>query len=100
MRNDALALAGFRVMSPRSPEGAPFLAQQQHVDAVVIGNSIEAHKRRTIIEAIRRLCPECLIVFVYADGENGGEPLADVEVEVTDGLQQLIEELQHRLPRI
>ncbi len=64
-RNESLALSGFRVISPRVPEEAPLLAIQQNVDAVVIGHSVEAPKRRIIIEAIRRACPDCLIVFAY-----------------------------------
>jgi hypothetical protein len=98
-RNNALALYGFRVVSPRQPEETPFLALQQKVDAVVIGHSVEPESRAIIIEAVRRLCPGCVIVFVYAKPETTGEPLADVSLNVTNGPEPLIHDLQERLPR-
>jgi hypothetical protein len=99
-RNDILALSGFRVVSPRTPEEAPFLAVQQNVDAVVIGHSVEGARRTAIVEAIRRLCPECMIVFVYRRPNDADEPLADVSVDVTDGPELLVNELRTRLPLV
>lgn len=97
-RNDTLALAGFRVVSPRTPEQAPYLAFEQSVDAVIIGHSVEADMRKTIIEIVRRLRPECVIAFVFV-GSTQEEPLADFSLDVTRGNQALIHELQKRLPR-
>jgi hypothetical protein len=98
-RNDSLALAGFRVISPRTPEEAPFLALQQDVDAVVIGHSVEPSNRATLIEAIRKLCPACIVLFVYASPDTEGEPLADVSLDVNGGTEPLIRALRQRLPR-
>jgi hypothetical protein len=98
-RNQVLALAGFSVVSPKHPEQAPLLASQQNVDAVVIGHSIEASQRRTIIAEVRRRCPHCLIGFVYAAPDTAGEPLADFSLDVSDGPEPLVLELQERLPR-
>jgi hypothetical protein len=98
-RNDTLALAGFRVVSPRTPEEAPYLALEKKVDAVLIGHSIEQNDRRILIEALRRTAPDSLIFFVYAAPERSGEPLADVSLDVTSGTGPLIKELQKRLPR-
>jgi hypothetical protein len=97
-RNDTLALAGFRVISPRVPEQAPYLAFEQRVDALIIGHSVEPHMRETIVEMLRRLCPHCLIVFAYV-GERQSEPLADVSLDVTNGNEPVINFLQDRLPR-
>jgi hypothetical protein len=98
-RNGTLALAGFRVFSPRTPEEAPCLALEKNVDAVVIGHSVEPPDRAIIIEAIRRVCPECIIVFAYASPDTAGEPLANVSIDVTHGAEPLIDELQNRLPQ-
>jgi hypothetical protein len=96
-RNDTLAMAGFRVISPRIPEQAPILAVQQDVDAIIVGHSVE--DRGPLIEVLRRVCPGCLIVFVYTAPMKTGEPLADISVDVTHGNNPLIAALQERLPR-
>ena len=96
-RNDALAIAGFRVISPRAPEEAPYLATQQHVDAVVIGHSVEPPARAVLIEAMRRVCPECPIILVFAYPHTTGEPLADISLDVTHGTGPLIEVLMDSL---
>lgn len=98
-RNDTLALAGFRVISPRSPEQAPFLAFEQQVDAVVFGHSVEPEIRRTAIGMLRRLCPSCVIAFVYT-GKEQREPLADCSLDVSRGNEPLIAMLQSRLPKL
>jgi hypothetical protein len=97
-RNNTLALAGFCVVSPRTPEQAPFLAFEQRVDAVIIGHSVEQEMRETIIEMVRKLCPHCVIAFVYI-GAQQREPLADVSLDVSAGNESIIRVLQQRLPR-
>ena len=97
-RNDTLALAGFRVVSPRSPEEAPFLALQQKVDAVIVGHSIEPEVRGPVIEAVRDVCPHCLVLFVYT-GPTQIEPLADASIDVSRGNEPLVFLLRERLPR-
>lgn len=95
-RNDTLALAGFRVVSPRTPEQAPYLAFEKDVDAVIIGHSVEPEMRRTLIEMLTRLCPKCTIVFVYV-GEKQEEPLADLSINVTTGNEPLVTALEQHL---
>lgn len=51
-----------------------------------------------IISEVRRICPHCLIAFVYA-GEPQEEPLADVSLDVTRGNDPLVHWLEDRLPR-
>jgi len=98
-RNSILALAGFSVISPKRPEEAPLLASQETVDAVVIGHSVDSATRKMLIKELRRLCPGCLICFVYAAPESEGEPLADVSLDVTKGPEPLIVFLEDRLPK-
>jgi len=95
-RNDALAIAGFSVVSPRTPGEAPFILAQQHIDAVIIGHSVEEEDRIQLIKSIRRLHPKIPIFFVYTAPQTVGEPLADVSVDVTQGPQALIAAMQER----
>ena len=98
-RNSVLAMAGFSVISPKTPEQAPALAAQEHVDAVIIGHSIDAELRRSLISELRRVCPGCVICFVYQAPDTQGEPLADISLDVTKGPDPLIVALQEKLPR-
>ncbi len=98
-RNDTLALAGFRVISPRTPDQAPFLAFEQKVDAVIIGHSVDPQTRSILIQSIRQLCPKCVIAFVYVAPEEQTEPLADLSLDVTHGNEPLVRALEERLPR-
>jgi len=98
-RNDLLSLAGFSVVSPRHPEQAAILASRERVDALVIGHSIEPHLRKSVIEELRVICPGCLVCFVYTAPDTGGEALADVSLDVTEGTEPLIRYLQEQLPR-
>ena len=92
-------MAGFSVISPRYPEQAPLLAAQEQVDAVIIGHSVDPFVRKSIIHDLRRLCPECMICFVYTAPDTKGEGLADVSLDVTNGPEALVRLLQERLPR-
>ena len=98
-RNNALAMAGFSVISPKHPEQAPILAAQEEVDAVIIGHSVDSATRRQLIVELRRWCPRCLICFVYQLPDEGKEPLADASLDVTKGPDPLITFLEERLPR-
>jgi hypothetical protein len=98
-RNDILAVAGFSVVSPRTPEQAPLLAAQEKVDAFVIGHSVDGPTRRGLITELRRLCPDCLVCFVYEKPDDGNESLADVSLDVTKGPEPLVTFLRDRLPR-
>ena len=98
-RNNLLALAGFSVVSPKRPEHAPLVAATESVDAVVVGHSIGGPLRKELITDLRRLCPNCLICFVYEAPVAIEEPLADVSLDVTNGPEPLLRFLQDRLPR-
>ena len=96
-RNDELALAGFRVVSPRRAEEAPSLALQLHVDAVVIGATVEQPARAVLIEQIRKLIPHTLLVCMYSTPESSADPRADISLDVNQGMQPLIEALRSHL---
>ena len=94
-----LALAGFTVVSPRTPEEAPLLAAEGRIDAAILGHSVEPEKREALIREIRRISPGCLIVFVYVSPDEATEPLADISLDVTHGPESLIIALYRKLPR-
>jgi len=88
-RNDALSLAGYNVVSPHTPEDTPELVARSHFDAIVIGHSLPAKTRTTIIRAVRKIAPSTPVIFVYIAPSDEKEPLADYSVEVTDPLNLL-----------
>ncbi len=92
-RNDALAAAGFRVIAPATPTRAPHLVAGQNIDAVVLGHSLSPKTRQHIIRKVRQIDPCCPIFFVYEHPDTGGEPLADLSIEVTHGSDTLVNEL-------
>jgi hypothetical protein len=100
LRNDALALAGYAVASPREPDEAVLLASHQPFDAVVVGHSVEHETREVLIRRLRALRPYMRILFVYTDPETVEEPLADVSVDVTTGSAPLVTALDNRLQRL
>ena len=90
-RNDALALAGYGVTSPKEPDDALILFSQETFDAVIIGDSVEHETRQSLITAIRDRRPDMPIVFAHAgDTDTREEPLADVSIDVTADAMQLV----------
>ncbi len=97
-RNDALALAGFTVVSPRSPEQTMLLLHQEHFDAVIIGHSVEPQLRRQLIASIRDASPDLPIAYVFAPGDDPEtEPLADFSVDISHGPMALLQALRTHL---
>ncbi len=97
-RNDALALAGFTVVSPRVPEQALLLLHQEHFDAVILGHSVEPELRKQLISSIRDASPDLPIAFVFLPAEDPGkEPLADFVVDISHGPMALLQALGDRL---
>lgn len=91
------ALAGFAVVSPKTPKEAPQILAERHVDAVVIAQSLPPKERSGLMSAIRKLRPKVPLVFVYTSPDNRREPLADVSVDVAEGPWALIKALQDHL---
>lgn len=98
-RNDALAIAGYSVVSPRDPSEAPLILAQQTIDAVVIGHSVEPLLRKQLIASIRKTHRKMPIFFVYTAPQTTGEPMADTSIDVTHGPQSLITAMQDRMAR-
>ncbi|MBV9087465.1 MAG: hypothetical protein JOY79_08280 [Acidobacteriaceae bacterium] len=98
-RNDALALAGYSVVSPKHPEDALLLFAQESFDAVIIGHSVEGATREGLIKAIREARPSVPILFAYAGDPTQEEPLADVSVDVTAGTTPIVIALEELLSK-
>jgi DNA-binding NtrC family response regulator len=91
VRNDALALAGYRVASPKVPEDGLLLFGQEFFDAVIIGHSVEQPTRQALIRGIHESQPDTPIIFAHTgDPSQEDEPLADVKVDVTAGPAPLL----------
>ncbi len=98
-RNDALAVAGYSVSSPRHPEDAPLLFRQEHFDAVLIGDSVPPPVRKHIIDALHQQNPNVPIIYVYADPRRDKEPHADMCVDVTRDPEGLLKALYTAMRR-
>ncbi len=92
-RNEALVVAGFSVVSLNTPHRVPQLLAHGDIDAVVLGHSLPPEIRHFIIGNVRQIDPCCPIFFVYEYPYTTGEPLADLSIDVTSGLHQLLAEL-------
>src|SRR5581483_222873 len=82
-RNDALAIAGYSVASPKKPLDAIEQFGRSQFDAVIIGCSVQPELRNKLIRRLRELKPNLPIVFAHA-AESQDEPLADVTVDAEE----------------
>jgi DNA-binding response OmpR family regulator len=96
-RNNALAVAGHSVCSPKTPEDAPLMLAQGDFQAVIIGHSVSPEQRKQIIPVLRKVRSEIPIIFVYASPEPGQEPLADLCVDVADDPAELVKVLDNNI---
>ncbi len=92
-RNDALAVAGYSVSSPRHPEDAPLLFRQEHFDAVLIGDSVPPPVRKQVIQELHERDASVPIIYVYADPRRNSEPHADTCVDVSRDPEELLKAL-------
>lgn len=90
--NDALALAGFSVASPRTPAEASSLLNEREFDVVLIEESVKPEERQALIQEVRKRHPEYLICFVHSPVTRD-EPLADLSVDGNNTSEQLISAL-------
>jgi DNA-binding response OmpR family regulator len=97
-RNDALAMAGYSVASPKDPLDAIAQFARSRFDAVIIGHSVEIDLRMDLIEGLHELRSKVPILFAHAAGTES-EPLADVTVDTADDPFAIIVALDKLLGR-
>lgn len=95
-RNDLLAVAGYSVASPRSPEDAPTLFATDRFDVVLLGDSVSPRLRKRLIQHFRqsRSVP---IIYVYVDRSRPDEPLADECVDVSGDPEPLLRAIERQI---
>src|SRR3954467_575378 len=96
-RSGALLRSGFSVSSPRVAEDAIPLVATNEFFAVVIGNSVLRQDRIRVIQNIRKLKPNQIIIYV-SNIVGDEEPEADSSIEVSQDFGKLLAHL-HLLER-
>ncbi len=97
-RNNALAVAGYSVSSPRTAaDSVPLLASEEF-GAVIIGNSVPQAERAELIQQLRGTRPGIPILFVTVIPELT-EPLADYSIDVSRDIGPLFEVLGTIMPQ-
>ncbi len=91
--NDALAMAGVAIVSPRTPEETPRLLAERDVDAVVIEESVPPAERDVLVNAVREVRPDLPLVFLYSAPHASPEPRADVSVSLAEGVSAMLHAL-------
>jgi len=88
-RNDALAVAGFSVVSPRHPgESAQILATSD-IDIILLGHSIPYQERTDLVHRYREMGAKAPVIVLY-DGQPQEGEVADAFVSIDDGPEELI----------
>lgn len=88
-RNDALAIAGFSVSSPREPEEAVHILLSTDVDVIVLGHSIPKTERMALSAQFRAVRPGVPIIVLF-EGKPAEDESADAFVPVRAGPELLI----------
>ena len=83
-RISALSSTGYRVVTPRNPEGILDLLSNVPCVALVVNNSVEIGRRDEILRDVRNQFPHLLIVHVYTNKGKAIDPLSDVNIDATD----------------
>jgi DNA-binding response OmpR family regulator len=95
-RNDALAVAGFSVVSPREPsEALPILATS-NIDIIILGHSIPFEERDHLRGEFRQIAPDVPVIVLYKGVPQEGEQ-ADAFVSIDDGSEVLIQAIHNCL---
>ena len=88
-RNDALAIAGFSVSSPKQPEEAVHILLSSEIDVIVLGHSIPKAERMALSEQFRAVKPQVPIVVLF-EGQPEEDEQADAFVPLRAGPEVLI----------
>ncbi len=90
-----LAMAGYAVSSPRTPEEAPALLATEDFVAVVIGHSVAGQERKNLIAQIRAISPAPIIFVGPRAAER--EPAADCNIALEENPAALLRALEQCL---
>ena len=99
-RNQMLSASGYRVITPKTPDGILQLLANDRVSALIVNNSVGSPLREELLPQIRQHCPDILILHVYHRGEREHEKWADVDIDITDPARLIValEELLRNPP--
>ena len=80
----AMSSMGYRVVTPRDPEGIVALLSNVPCVALVVNSKVEIERRDAILREVRNNFPKLLIVHVYTSEGTSFDPLSDVNIDATD----------------
>jgi hypothetical protein len=83
-RIQAMSSMGYRVVTPRDPEGIVTLLSNVPCGALVVNSKVEIERRDAILREVRNSFPKLLIIHVYASEGSSIDPLADVNIDATN----------------
>ncbi len=92
-RNDALAVAGFSVVSPREPADALQILATSNIDVIILGHSIPFEERVRLRAEFGQVAPEVPIIVLYEHQPDEREE-ADAFVSLQEGTEELIHAIQ------
>ena len=92
-RNDALAVSGFSVVSPRQPADALYILATSDIDIILLGHSIPAEERAEMMQQFRGMKKQVPIIVLYDIPPDDAEK-ADAFVALSDGPERLIEAIE------
>ncbi len=88
-RNDALAIAGFSVSSPKEPGEAVHILLSTDVDVIVLGHSIPKAERMALTAQFRTIRPQVPVIVLF-DKKPDEDESADAFVPLRAGPEVLI----------
>ncbi len=88
-RNDALAIAGFSVSSPKEPGEAVHILLSTEIDVIVLGHSIPKAERMALTAQFRAVRPQVPVIVLF-DQKPEEDESADAFVPVRAGQEVLI----------
>ena len=97
-RNDALAVSGFSVVSPREPAEALQILATSDIDIIILGHSIPFEERAELRAEFSRIAPEVPVIVLY-EGTPDAREQADAFVSIKAGTEELIQAIHHCLER-
>jgi hypothetical protein len=90
-RNQMLSANGYRVITPKTPDGIVPLLVNECASAVIFNNSVSEEQKAALVPEIRKHCPHVFVLHVYhRGGERHIADWADANVDVTDPARLII----------